>query len=123
MEKCALCGVEQDEVCLPDDAEFHKMNCIADAMADAPDGTKPKPKEAPYNPWARRVDEIKDAALKPNPWKRDGDVESQSFEGVTLTRAARPDRYDLSHEEARTYYIAILRSGESAGGVVPHGPR
>jgi hypothetical protein len=33
MQKCALCGVVQDEVCIPDDAEFEKIDCMADALA------------------------------------------------------------------------------------------
>jgi hypothetical protein len=32
--KCALCGMTADDVCLPDSTEYHKLDCIAESLAD-----------------------------------------------------------------------------------------
>ena len=89
MVKCALCGIEGAEVCLPDDVEFETMDCIADNLAD--DNIRPKAnhkaKPDPSNPWALP-------------------------DYIPAKDAGKRKPLDLTHEEARVYYYPAADDDE-----------
>jgi hypothetical protein len=114
MPKCALCGMTGPDVCLPDNTEQHKLDCIAENLADdKPVGAWTK--DGPTGPVG--TSGVAGSKPKDDPWALPDHVPPKAAvddgsnipaqDHLVKRKQTINLSFDLSHEEARSYFYPV----------------